>query len=104
AHGKVETLEDRVAVLVTDKDFEHLLGAPVTLKGTDEQTAEVVIREVGRFGLRDNIIGLSFDTTASNVCTRIEREFGRTLLWLACRHHTHELILKGVLWHTIKWS
>lgn len=54
-----------------------------------------------RFGLRDNIIGMSFDTTASNagliqgVCTRIEREFGRTLLWLACRHHTHELILKG---------
>ncbi|GBN31067.1 hypothetical protein AVEN_171063-1 [Araneus ventricosus] len=64
--------------------------------------AEVVIRKVDRFGLRDNIIGLSFDTTASNTgliqgaCTRIERKFGRTSLWLACCHHTHELILKGV--------
>lgn len=87
---------------VTGKDFEHLLGVPVALKGTGEQMAEVVIREVDRFGLRDNITGISFDTTASNTgliqgaCTRIEREFGRTLLWLACRHHTHELILKGV--------
>ncbi|GBM66548.1 hypothetical protein AVEN_251969-1 [Araneus ventricosus] len=65
--------------------------------------AEVVIREVERFGLRGNIIGISFDTTASNtgliqgVCSRIERELGRILLWLACRHQTHELILKGVL-------
>ena len=102
AHGSVKTLEDRVAVLITGKDFEHLLGVPVALKGTGEQMAEVVIREVDRFGLRDNIIGMSFDTTASNTgliqgeCTRIEKEFGRTLLWLACRHHTHEPILKGV--------
>ncbi|GBN20934.1 hypothetical protein AVEN_25230-1 [Araneus ventricosus] len=68
-------------VLVTGKDFEHLLGVPVALKGTGEQMAEVVIREVDRFGLRDNIIGISFDTTASNTgliqwaCTKIEREF-----------------------------
>ncbi|GBN20805.1 hypothetical protein AVEN_205632-1, partial [Araneus ventricosus] len=71
AHGKVKTLEDRFSVLVTGKEFEHLLAVPVTLKGTDKQMAEVVIREVDRFGLRDNIIGISFDTTASNACTRI---------------------------------
>lgn len=29
-------------------------------------------------------------------CTRFEREFGRTLLLLDCRHHTRELILKVV--------
>ncbi|CAH1098577.1 unnamed protein product [Psylliodes chrysocephalus] len=98
AHGK-----DRVAVLVTGKDFEHLLGVPVAQKGTGEQMAELVIREIHRFGLSDNIIGMSFDTTSSNTgliqgaCTRIERELGRTLLWLACLHHTHKLILKGVL-------
>ncbi|GBM45775.1 hypothetical protein AVEN_208093-1 [Araneus ventricosus] len=101
AHGSVKTLEDIVAVLVTRKDFEHLLGVP-TLKDTGEQMAEVVIREVDRFGLRDNIIGLSFDTTVSNTgliqraCTRIEREFGLILLRLPCHHHTHGLILKGV--------
>ncbi|XP_077155302.1 uncharacterized protein LOC143817697 [Ranitomeya variabilis] len=102
ACGSVKTLEDGVAVLVTGKDFEHLLGVPVAQKGTGELIAEVVIQEVDRFALRDHIIGISFDTTASNTgmiqgaCIRIEIEFGRPLLWLACRHHTHELILKGV--------
>ncbi|GBN54101.1 hypothetical protein AVEN_69432-1 [Araneus ventricosus] len=102
----VKSLEDGVAVLVTGKDFEHLFGVPVDLKCTGEQMAEVVIQEVDRFGLRDNIIGLSASNTGliQGACTRIEREFGRTLLWLACRHHSHELILKGVLWRTIKWS
>ncbi|CAH1099049.1 unnamed protein product [Psylliodes chrysocephalus] len=99
AHGNVKTLEDIIGVLMTGKDFEHLLGVPVAQKGTGEEMAEVVIREVHRFGLSDNIIGMSFDTTSSNTgliqgaCTRIERESGRTLLWLACRH---KLILKGV--------
>ncbi|GBN42947.1 Vitellogenin receptor [Araneus ventricosus] len=92
AHGSVKSLEDRVAVLVTVKDFEHFFGVPVALKCTGEQMAEVVIQEVVRFGLRDNIIGLSASNTGliQGACTRIEREFGRTLLWLACRHHTHE--------------
>lgn len=102
AQGRVKALEDRVAVLVTGKNFEHLLGVPVAQEGTGEQMAEVVIQEVDRFELHDHIIGISFDTTASNTgmiqgaCTRIEREFGKTLLWLACHHHTHELLLKGV--------
>ncbi|GBN32836.1 hypothetical protein AVEN_94656-1 [Araneus ventricosus] len=93
AHWSVKTLEYRVAVLVTGKDFEYLLRLPVAVKGTGEQTAEVVIREVDLFGLRDNIIGISFDTTASNTgliqgaCIRIERKFGRSLLWLAWSSH-----------------
>lgn len=90
--------EDRVAVVVTGKYFEQLFDLPVALKGTVEKMAEVVIGEEDRFVLRDNVICMTFNTTASNTglilgsCTRIEREFGRTLLWLACRHH----ILKGM--------
>lgn len=102
AAGKVKTLEDRVAVIVTGKDCEHILGVPVAKKGTGREMALVVMQELNRFSLRDHIIGLSFDTTASNTglnqgaCMIIEKEVGRNLLWLACRHHTHELILKGV--------
>jgi hypothetical protein len=102
ATENVKTLEDRIAVVVTGQDFEHLLGVPVAQKGTGKEMARVVIQELNRFGLRDHIIGLSFDTTASNTgliqgaCMMIEKEVERTLLWLACRHHTHELILKGV--------
>ncbi|GBM05014.1 hypothetical protein AVEN_60213-1 [Araneus ventricosus] len=53
-------------------------------------------------------LGRSIKVKWQRKCTRIEREFGRTLLWWACRHHTHELILKGVFeeccGHSIKWS
>ncbi|CAH1098704.1 unnamed protein product [Psylliodes chrysocephalus] len=42
-HGNVKTLEDRVVVLVTDKDFKHLLGVPVAQKGTVEQKAKETI-------------------------------------------------------------
>ena len=62
--ANIETLEDRVAVVVTGLDFEHLLGVPLTQTGTGAQLARVVIQELNRFGLRNNIIGLSFDTTA----------------------------------------
>ena len=43
-----------------------------------------------------------FDTTASNTghltgaCICLQSEFGRALLWCACRHHIGELILSHV--------
>ena len=48
----------------------------------------------------DSIIGYSFDTTASNTgvragsATLIQQEMGRRILWLPCRHHILELIIK----------
>ncbi|CAH1100911.1 unnamed protein product [Psylliodes chrysocephalus] len=65
AHGNVKTLEDRVAILVTGKNFEQLFGLLVAQKGTGEQMAEVVIRVVHQFEL-SNIIDMYFDTTSSN--------------------------------------
>ena len=47
-------------------------------------------------------MGMSFDTTASNTgakngaCVLLEKHIGRNLLYLACRHHVHELIIGGV--------
>ena len=44
-----------------------------------------------------------FDTTASNsgsikgAAKLIEDDLGRKLLWLACRHHTFELMI-GAVW------
>ncbi|CAH1099105.1 unnamed protein product [Psylliodes chrysocephalus] len=63
--------------------------------------AEVVIREKHRFGLSDNIIGISFHTTSSNTgliqgaCTRIERELGQTLLCLTSVVTYHQVVLKS---------
>ena len=67
--------------------------------GREEATA--VLKELKEKGLDHKIIALSFDTTATNTgmirgaCIRIEKDLGRDLLWLACRHHVCEVILKS---------
>ncbi|KAG0730275.1 hypothetical protein GWK47_028563 [Chionoecetes opilio] len=95
--------EERIAVLLTgEDDAEFLLGVPASSDSTGRNVAAVVLKEVDEAGVRDKIIAFCFDTTASNTgmvqgaCIRIEQELGRSLLWLACRHHVHEVILKDV--------
>ena len=70
-----------------------LLAVPKLHDGTAVTTAKAVVDTVDEWGLRDRIKGLCFDTTASNtgtkggVCVLMEKEIGRDLLNLACRHH-----------------
>ena len=55
-----------------------------------------------KWGLRNRIKGLCFDTTASNtvtkgrVCILPEKEIGRELLNLASRHQVSEIMLANV--------
>jgi hypothetical protein len=48
------------------------------------------------------IVGTCFDTTATNTggiqgtAVAVEKHLGRKLLYLACRHHVHELVLREV--------
>ncbi|KAG0711437.1 hypothetical protein GWK47_020605 [Chionoecetes opilio] len=95
--------EDHIAVLLTgEDDAEFLLGVPASSDSTGRNVAAVVLKEVDEAGVRDKIIAFCFDTTASNTgmvqgaCIRIEQELGQSLLWLACRHHVHEVILRDV--------
>ncbi|KAG0704764.1 hypothetical protein GWK47_002736 [Chionoecetes opilio] len=87
--------EDRIAVVATGQNFEEILGLPVAQDGTGQEVARTVFQEVERVGAREQIIGLSFNTTASNsgmlagACVHLENLLGRSLLWLACRHHVH---------------
>lgn len=94
---------DRIAVVVTAEDgVEFLLGVPATTDSTGKNVAALVMKEAEAAGVIDKIIGFGFDTTASNTgmvqgaCTRMEQTLGRSVLWLACRHHIHEVILKDV--------
>lgn len=61
------------------------------------------VRRLCKLIIREQIIGLFFDTTATNsgmlagACVHLETLLGRSLLWLACRHHVIlEVILKNV--------
>ncbi|XP_050704488.1 uncharacterized protein LOC126989930 [Eriocheir sinensis] len=91
--------EDRIAILVSGKGQEKLLGIPKIPAGTGAEIARVCIECIREHHLSDRIKGLSFDTTSSNTgihagaCTKIEDALEKQLLYLACRHHIYEIVL-----------
>jgi len=98
--GKGEKV-DRVAVLVSGGGKNKLLGVPKATSGTGESQANVVHACLLEWGLEDKVVGMCFDNTPSNTgihagaCTLLEQKLGRSLLRLACRHHTFELVVKA---------
>jgi len=98
------SLIDRLPVLVTstvDGDSK-LLGVSALLSGSGRDTAAAVHQQLKSWHCESFIIGLCFDTTASNTgrhsgaCQLLETALNRNLLWLACRHHMHEILLSDV--------
>lgn len=102
--------EDRIAVLVSGDNVEQLLGVPKVERATGCLQAKAATSQLIDWNLRDSIGSLCFDTTSSNTglksgaCVEIERELERNLLWLACRHHIFELLLKEAFIESIKTS
>jgi hypothetical protein len=94
--------EDRVAILVSGDKIEKLLGVPKVEQGSGEKGAEVVLKAIDDWKLRDQIVGMSFDTTAANTgrkngaCVLIEQKLQKDLLWLACRHHIFEILCGNI--------
>jgi len=86
--------------MLTGTNFKELLGVPIAIDGTRREVAATVLCLLETYQIADKIFTVSFDTTESNsgmisgACTIIEQPFGRPLLWLACRHHIHEVVLK----------
>lgn len=93
---------DRVAIIVTSGEQEQLLGVPSIPHGTGKAQADVCLKTLDEWGLRDQLTGLVFDTTSSNTgltrgaCAIIENAVNRPLLWIACRHHVLEVVLSSV--------
>ncbi|GBM68068.1 hypothetical protein AVEN_66740-1 [Araneus ventricosus] len=68
----------------------------------EKNAAEAIYKILEQWDLVNQVIAMSFDTTSvstgrlNGTCTLLEDKIGRDLLWLACRHHTLELILAKV--------
>ena len=106
--GKILTVKgnkesNRVAVYVSgvdDSGFRKLMGCPEVQDGTGMSEAKVVKAFLEEWGVEKEICGLVFDTTSSNTgcdigaCKYLEDWHDTPLLWLACRHHIHELHAK----------
>ena len=98
---------DRCCVLISGTNSEgetvtKLLGVPEIPSGTGAAQEKAVTSKLQQWNVQDGIVGIVFDTTASNTgqwrgaCTMIEQELKRGILWLACRHHIYELHIKHV--------
>jgi hypothetical protein len=92
---------DRLAVLASFDNKEQLLGVPIT-GGKGEDMANTVHSALVEWGIEEKIVGMCYDTTASNTgpksgaCMYLEALLERKLLNLACRHHMYEIVLRGV--------
>ena len=93
---------DRLAVSVNCEGENILLGIPPRLNSTGECQTKKIKEMLISYGLKNEIKGLVFDTTATNtgkdkgVCTRINEYLEQPVLHLACRHHVHECDIKNV--------
>ena len=108
--GKILTLKGkikshRVAVSITGANAERvkkLLGVPECKGGTGVEEAEVVKEVLVNWDIKDQVVNLVFDTTASNssgecgACYHLELWLDKPILWTACRHHILELHIAAV--------
>jgi hypothetical protein len=78
------------------------LAVPTLDSGTGHNQALATYQLITEWGVADQIIGMSFDTTASNTgnhkgaAVLLEKMLSRKLLYLACRHHIMELVAEAV--------
>lgn len=96
--------ENRVAIIITGpqvEGYQFLNTLPADSgKGTDE--ADLVYKVLCDWNLVDKVVGLCFDTTATNTgcysgaCTMLENLIERRLYFFACRHHILEIVLSHV--------
>ena len=100
----VKATKERLSVLVSSPSLDHVqvLGAPALDGQTGDEIFAGVLSLLEEFGVTNSVIGMSFDTTASNTgahqgsCARLESQLQTALLWLACRRHVMELHIKHV--------
>ena len=79
--------------------MRKLLGIPETDSGKGVKEFEVVKEKLEEWGVKEQVLGMVFDTTASNsgehsgACRYLEEWLRFPVLWLACRRHMAELHL-----------
>ena len=87
------------------KEFNINRTIAVAESGQGAPQAKAVVETLDEWGLKGNVVALSFDTSVSNTeknqraCVLIEQELQKDLLYLACGHHIFELLRKQLSQH-----
>jgi len=96
---------ERPAVLIAglpDHKEGKLLGVPLIPDGSGTTQASVTHALTHEWNVENSIVGLVFDTTASNsgwkngACVKLETLLRKRVFYFACRHHVMERILCAV--------
>ena len=91
-----------IVLTVPGVSVSTVIGIPETSSGTGLDVAECTLTKAKEWTDLEDIFGCVFDTTSSNTgimegaVTHIESARKSKVLWLACRHHVSELIIKHV--------
>lgn len=100
----------RLAIVLSSGKEMKLLGIPTITKGSGVMQFNAVMGAINEWQVKDKIVGMSFDTTAANTggstgtCIQVYNDFNQRILYLACRHHIHELVLKRIFNITMEKS
>ena len=92
---------------VSEEESKKLLGIPECESGRGIAEFNVVKDCLDSLGVKKEILGMVFDTTASNsgaqtgACTYLEIWLGNPILWLACRRHVAELHIGTAVKHVM---
>ena len=90
---------DRLPIIVSGCGVDQILCVPKLDSGTGKAMADAMIDVLTDWGIKNRIKAISFDTTSSNTgrkngaCSLLEMQLQREVLYLACRHHIHEILL-----------
>lgn len=93
---------DRLPVVVTNGGVEKLLGVPALENSKGLTQANAVYEVLKDWGLCESVKALCCDTTASNLGNKngaailLEKLLQASLLFVPCRHHIFELVLRCV--------
>ena len=95
---------DRMPVVVSGINIEKLLAIPkLPGSGTGVLMGNTTVELLRQWeGVPNWLAGLCFDTTSANTgvhngaITIIQEAFDKRLLFLACRHHIHEIIASAI--------
>ena len=103
--------EERLPIIISGPFGSKLLGVPTlghSLRGIYGETASTaIVQHLQAWECESAVFGMVFDTPNSNIgqisgaCISIERKLKRPLLWLACRHHIGETVVRNI-WKSCK--
>ena len=94
--------QERIAVIVSSPSLQYpqVLGVPPAKSSKGVDQLGVVVKLLEEWQLKEFIMAIGFDTTASNTgvhagaVTLAEEYIGQPCMWSACQRHINELHIK----------